>query len=79
MDHCRCRRRQVEGFHGGDSAAKRKLAAKGKTVGEGEMIDTGTNKLFVGRNARARRSPSAWSSRGKSPWRDRKPARRVER
>lgn len=33
-------------------AAKKKAAAKRKTAGRRELIDTGTNKLFVRRNAR---------------------------
>ena len=33
-------------------ATKRKTGAKKKTVGRRELIDTGTNKLFVRRNAR---------------------------
>jgi hypothetical protein len=33
-------------------AAKKKTAAKRKTAGKRELIDTGTNKLFVRRNAR---------------------------
>jgi hypothetical protein len=34
------------------AAPKRKIAAKRKTAGRRELIDTGTNKLFVRRNAR---------------------------
>jgi hypothetical protein len=33
-------------------AAKKKTAAKRKAAGRRELIDTGTNKLFVRRNAR---------------------------
>ena len=33
-------------------AAKKKAAAKRKKAGRRELIDTGTNKLFVRRNAR---------------------------
>jgi hypothetical protein len=38
----------MEGF----VAAKKKAAAKRKTASRRELIDTGTNKLFVRRNAR---------------------------
>ncbi|WP_428675613.1 hypothetical protein [Reyranella sp.] len=34
------------------AAPKRKTAAKKKTAGRRELIDTGTNKLFVRRNER---------------------------
>ena len=34
------------------TAPKRKTAAKKKAAGRRELIDTGTNKLFVRRNAR---------------------------
>lgn len=34
------------------AAAKRKAASRRKTASRRELIDTGTNKLFVRRNAR---------------------------
>jgi hypothetical protein len=36
----------------GRPAAKRRTPAKRKSAGKRELIDTGTNKLFVRRNAR---------------------------